>query len=281
MWTSVYAITVHTEKLAEWRDKMNQIDIFNETVEASSTFYGEHTRELVRNTKVYEYPINDLLFMPHPKMPNKDMKINIVNGSTADIAEKCAVDNIRVAVLNFANPIIPGGAVKEGGIAQEESLCKCSNLYWSLVSDEAKTKFYEPNKDSYGARVIYSPNVVFFRDDLHDYEPLKHPFVADVITCDAPYHDKNEYTQFELDLIHDKALQIVKSAILNKVDILVLGAWGCGVFHQDPFVIANTFKDILSEYSAFDRVVFAILNSTTNEGVFKQVFRDFKVGDLK
>jgi uncharacterized protein (TIGR02452 family) len=40
---------------------------------------------------------------------------------------------------------------------------------------------------------------------------------------------------------------------------LVLGAWGCGVFRNDPVVVADAFADALAERAgSFDLVVFAV-----------------------
>ena len=55
----------------------------------------------------------------------------------------------------------------------------------------------------------------------------------------------------------------------------VLGAWGCGVFKNDPGMVAEVFHEHLSgEFAtAFDRVVFAIPGKhTENYQAFADVF---------
>jgi uncharacterized protein (TIGR02452 family) len=50
--------------------------------------------------------------------------------------------------------------------------------------------------------------------------------------------------------------------------ILVLGAWGCGVFRNDPAFVADVFARLLASPSfagAFDRVVFAIYDRTAGQ----------------
>ena len=74
----------------------------------------------------------------------------------------------KVAVLNFANPHVPGGGVTRGAKAQEESLCRSSNLYPCLISKSVTKKYYEYNKAKdrfFSDRIIYSPSVVIFKDD--------------------------------------------------------------------------------------------------------------------
>ena len=52
---------------------------------------------------------------------------------------------------------------------------------------------------------------------------------------------------------------------------LVLGAWGCGVFRNDPGFVAATFRDLLAGpfAGAFDLAVFAILDRTREQRVFE------------
>jgi uncharacterized protein (TIGR02452 family) len=39
---------------------------------------------------------------------------------------------------------------------------------------------------------------------------------------------------------------------------LILGAWGCGVFGNDPAVVAGAFLGVLSAAPWFERIVFAV-----------------------
>ena len=45
----------------------------------------------------------------------------------------------EILVLNFANPVNPGGGVRRGARAQEEDLCRKSSLLLSLESETART----------------------------------------------------------------------------------------------------------------------------------------------
>ena len=67
---------------------------------------------------------------------------------------------------------------------------------------------------------------------------------------------------------------VIAVAALNRPDTLILGAYGCGVFGQNPFEVARIFKDIFDEYPCmFDRIVFAIPNKNSkNYEAFEAVF---------
>ena len=58
-------------------------------------------------------------------------------------------------------------------------------------------------------------------------------------------------------------------------ETLILGAYGCGVFGQDPRQVANIFKLYLKNINcSFERVIFAIPESPNNKNLkeFKKVF---------
>jgi uncharacterized protein (TIGR02452 family) len=54
--------------------------------------------------------------------------------------------------------------------------------------------------------------------------------------------------------------KVLALSVLHGNDTLILGAWGCGVFQNDPAVIAQLFKDVLTTTfkNQFKKVVFAI-----------------------
>lgn len=118
----------------------------------------------------------------------------------------------KTAVLNFANPIEPGGGVLRGANAQEEYLCRASNLYFSLVSSQAG-KYYEIHNNIIKRNqansmfigtdsVIYSPNITIIKEDI-GYIPgessatdtvfINEWFHVDVISCAAPFFSRKDY----------------------------------------------------------------------------------------
>lgn len=164
----------------------------------------------------------------------------------------------KIAILNFADYIKPGGLFLRGSHAQEESLCMESDLFGILQAPEL-AGYYAYNKanrnrDLYTDRAVYTPDVVFLRDDQ--------VFRFDVITCAAPnksaagrYHrvvtqENHEAMQQRIRFLRDLAED-------REVDVLIAGAWGCGVFGQPPTLVAQWFHDAFRD-SGIKRILYAV-----------------------
>lgn len=176
-------------------------------------------------------------------------------------------------VLNFASYKEPGGMFFKGSSAQEECLCHSSFLYNVLSK---MTDFYEwnnknKNKAMYLNRGIYSPNILFMKDNQ--------TCQANVITCAAPNKGTAQKYQNISNEVNTKYLKerikfVLDIARENNVSTLILGAYGCGAFGQNPIEVANIFKNYLTTtYKCFDKVVFAIPKGI-NYDKFVQVFKE-------
>ena len=193
-----------------------------------------------------------------------------------------------VAILNFASSKTPGGGVLSGSKAQEESICRRSTLYPCINTKELHYAYYLKNikeKKVLGTdALIYTPDIYIIKDNKalpmslnqEDYHQV------DVITCAAPnVRGHKEITDEELYKVHLKrAEHILCAAIDNNVDIIVLGAFGCGAFGNNPKVVAKAYKDILKKYRYyFDVVEFAIYSpnqNNVNYDIFKEVLLEEK-----
>ena len=182
--------------------------------------------------------------------------------------------NEITAVLNFASYNNPGGNFINGSKAQEECLCYESYLYNVLKGRIGYYKINHKNKKMslYNDRFLYSQNVRFTKE-------CKDVF-CDVITCAAPnktaaqkYYDVSDEENSEV--LKERIEFILKIAQDNRVDNLILGAYGCGVFGQYPLEFTKIFKEFLSEkYKCFNKVIFAITNRLEmNYRCFKRIFK--------
>lgn len=204
-------------------------------------------------------------------------EIRIEEGTSFAVAKRFA-GNSRVAVLNFANPHYPGGGVASGAMAQEECLCRSSNLYPCLNREPVLTDFYRYHREKtdyfFSDRLIYTRDVTVFKDDslLPQYLPREEWFRVDVITCAAPFLAQRKYTNRAAlkQTFKSRIRNILETAIDNGAEVLVLGAFGCGAFKNPPEVVAAAFREVLQEgryHSAFQKVVFAIKRTVNAPGV--------------
>lgn len=158
-------------------------------------------------------------------------------------------DNGRTAILNYASYKSPGGFFLEGSPAQEEALCHESNLYPILLAFDG-TYYAWLNKALYLNRAL----VVFERNDKQKK--------ADVITCAAPNfrtaHRYQSVSKSENDRVLENRIHFMyQIAEENGVENLVAGAWGCGVFMQDPYTVATLLIGAARNYN-IPNIYFAI-----------------------
>lgn len=210
---------------------------------------------------------------------NTRKKIDVIDSDTVSAAVKYSAKG-KTCVLNMASPTTAGGGVADGHIAQEECLFRCSNLGDTITQD-----FY-PLEDGEG---LYTKDVYFFKDV--NYEPMA-VTVVDVVTVASVNLNWNsrydEKTDTYIDGLVDKGddywyvmlgkIRLMLSlAINNDVEYIILGAWGCGVFKNDPYEVAEMFNEVLLDegyVDSFKGVVFAIINDKNSVADNLSIFKD-------
>jgi uncharacterized protein (TIGR02452 family) len=188
-----------------------------------------------------------------------------------------------VLCLNFASAKNPGGGFLNGSQAQEESLARASGLYACLLQARA---MYDTNRqfDSclYTDHMIYSPRVPVFRDD--DDVLLAEPYAVSFVTAPAVNAGAlrpGERARIE-PTMRGRTEKVLALAAAHGHEALVLGAWGCGVFRNDPTDVARWFHEHLCETPAFEgvfrTVVFAVLDSSPDEHTLRPFAERFGQG---
>ncbi|WP_230659139.1 TIGR02452 family protein [Psychrobacter sp. I-STPA10] len=217
-------------------------------------------------------------------LPNTPTKIEVTTESTQQATYRLVVDEKidDVVLLNFASARNAGGGFINGAKAQEEDLCRCSGLYLCQLT---QPDYYEINRKQssllYTDHIIYSPKVPFFR--LNIRELLPNYFLASVITAPAPNagqhlrQQPNDWTSIKQTL-RQRTGYVLAVAKAQGHKTLVLGAWGCGVFRNNPNMVAEVFADWLKQpqfASVFNRVVFAIYDKSQSQATYQAFANQF------
>lgn len=231
--------------------------------------YSDQITFSVQNTEVYD---GEVQLPPNSTICPLDEcnPIQVVPCDTVSAIFKYGKDT--TTILNFASFHHPGGGYLNGAMAQEEALCIESFLYNVLA--EFKDSFYAENNSFrcnslYKDRALYSPAVLFQKGRMQ--------FHCDVLTCAAPNVSASRVSAEENTRVLDSRIKFVLDIALgHNPEVLILGAFGCGVFGQDPTEVASLFKKYLTAADLpyhFKNVIFAIPDSrNSNFSVFKSVF---------
>lgn len=268
------------------------IGSFNDTMNMYRQDIGlfqsvEHSKE---NTKV----ITDAQTEENKCDAEGRLCVTVTQQKTLDAAAEFhrSDEFAKTAVLNFASAIVPGGGVVFGSTAQEEYLCRCTTLYPCIFDDKVHDDYYGFHKNNcvngterpflYSDRLIYTPDVVVIKDGVNiipERLNVSDRFTVNVITCAAPnlrMDVYNKVTKEELFDIHVKrARAILSTARDNGNAYVVLGAFGCGAFKNNPEVVAKAYKKVLCEFKGvFKEIRFAVYDASTkkeNYTVFNEI----------
>ena len=226
---------------------------------------------------------------------NRDADIIVSGKRTLEAAS--AYKDKKVCILNFASATNPGGGVVQGSSAQEESLCRCSTLYFCLNTPELMRDFYLPHRKAgkplYNDDIIYSPEVYVIKTDTSFPDRMKENdwYKVNVITCAAPNlrerpsnamnpnagNKAAKITEKELQaLLETRIRRIFKLTAAEGNEVLILGAFGCGAFRNPPDVVADVFRQITGEFTRqFETIEYAVFHTdreTENYKAFKRAF---------
>lgn len=220
----------------------------------------------------------ELDFFASKQSDGKKPKIEITPETTGAAARRlyCEEKQTHIAALNYASAKNPGGGFLRGAKAQEEDLARCSALYLCQIT---KPDYYAENRafpsTLYTDHLIYSPDVPFFRDENH--ELLEEPFLLSVITSPAPNAgeallDNPTLGDEILNVLDRRAAMVLAAAGHFQHRTLILGAWGCGVFKNNPHDVANIFANWLDHprfLGLFDRIVMAVYDKSPGQKTLK------------
>jgi uncharacterized protein (TIGR02452 family) len=189
----------------------------------------------------------------------------------------------RIGVLNFASAKNAGGGFLKGAQAQEESLARSSGLYYSLLRGHLFYEYHRTHRSGfYSDRMIYSPHCPVFRSDEGDL--LERPYFVDFITSPAPNAGVIQQNEPDMSvrlegILRERASKILSLAIYHRCDVLVLGAWGCGVFRNDPAMVAQIFRELLGAnmpyWNRFRKVAFSVWDASRSRGTYQAFLERF------
>jgi uncharacterized protein (TIGR02452 family) len=216
-----------------------------------SVFHDTYQRTLNKSIKVCKIKQECII---------NDIEILNINCIDAIIKYKHYYPTYSIGLLNFANGMNRGGGVVGGARAQEEDICRTTNLYHTLLKVEYPIKSDE---------IIISKDVTLIKNS--SYNLIDEINIDYVLSKDALVV-RNLFDEIMYKETKRRIELIIETASSLNIDILILGAFGCGIFNNPPESIAYIFKQVLQKYK-FKKVIFAILeNGNKLNKTFENIF---------
>ena len=256
------------------------------------------TLEILKNFFVFgDKYINETKYFPqnteikfsscqpvHEDGPNLEFPVENIISFISSSLEDTDTDTNKWCILNYANPVKPGGGFEKEASVYEEALSLSSGLYFSLSKGEGAcmfTKNYEyeqKNEDGvFRSDLIYSPNVPLFRDEeFNVIEDIDENYLEiNIISIPALNYNKfSKHENFTKEkyqkIMKDRIHRIYSTALKYGHTKLILGPWGCGLEGGPLEDIIQWFSDDdLSDY--FDEIYFLCDDEETSQ-IMKDIF---------
>lgn len=268
--------------------------IFNETQKICKT--DEKLKEAIKQSSVGQRLILETDEFSAPTRERFLNKAKVVVSKKRSYEAAYNYKEYKTCVHNFASASTPGGGVVKGSSAQEECLCRCSTLYFNLNSPEMWAGFYTPHRIAqnpvHNDDCIYTPGIVVIKTDTESPTLMNEEdwYSVNVITCAAPNLrqmpsnkmntgdgvKKVKMLDEDLQALHEKRLtRILDIALAEGNEAIILGAFGCGAFENNPEVVARATKNVIEKYlHAFKVIEFAVYCSPRDESnyeIFKRM----------
>lgn len=244
--------------------------------------------------------------VPGAKLPaswetERTGEISITSEKTHEAGFRLLQEHKTVGLINCANASNLGGGVRNGLTAQEEDLMRAfpelwiSYLRYMEENSEKRyiapteilvTKFPKENGElvalaaaapSFFCGFDKNTDAVFHKADAQRY-------LGGVVGVYKESNDKVRITKDGyVELMSETIRNLLRAARNSGVEVLVLGALGCGVYNNPPKVVAKIFRDILNENDEeagflwknhFKRIVFAIWAPPTSYNANLKHFMD-------
>lgn len=272
--------------------KSRRISIAKDTVEViKNGFYINQKNEKVdiseiqeqaqKNSELFEDKDNFMLEAHYEPLKSVKRKFYTQNESVMVVIDNLLkANNEPVFCLNFASAKNIGGGFLTGAQAQEESIARVTGL--SACCFEFFEEYYQFHRSRksmlYTDTMIYSPAVPIFKNDEGEY--LDEPQKVSILTSaavNAGVVKRQERKRIDkiIPVMHQRTEKVLAIAHRNGYKNLVLGAWGCGVFQNEPKDIAKIFYELLTTKfeDCFEEVVFAI--KTNQEKIINPFLKYF------
>lgn len=221
-------------------------------------------------------------------------EVEVIESDCLDAAARLSQEGKRVLLLNMANQFRRGGGYSHGSGAQEEDLFRRTTLSASLNDNHYKATsaidrmLGQRGKGIGEFGVLYSDNITVFRRGRDQgYAFMSEADMFDISVVSSAAYDLRTLassvkpgTQQYIDGMQHKIRNQLRVAVQTRHRHLVLSAFGCGAFKNDPATVAQFYRDVLSEREfagKFDLVQFAIypnpgVANNANYHAFAQAF---------
>jgi O-acetyl-ADP-ribose deacetylase (regulator of RNase III) len=208
------------------------------------------------------------------RVPDSTLRVDVVPGDWGEVTGSLTSTHGECfAVLNMANPFVPGGGYLDGAMAQEENMFRRTDCHFSIGDDQCDSRLgrYVPAMtrllsgrdgvvylDTSRPRVCIRGPEERSRADL-GYRWLQDDEVFPFFELRAAAQDLRDGSAFDPDDARRRVSAQLDTLRAHGIRHAVLGASGCGAFLNPARHVAQIYSDEVAARAAdFAVIAFAI-----------------------